>query len=100
MAGALVPLNARKKLAVVRKDAGLTRWPKNGFAIHSLPIVWLPLTMPRGSLRSWDIRVRRCFMGYIASWCCRKKPNDTGRSLQIGDAINLITLAEEASLEH
>jgi integrase len=29
-AGQLVPPNARKKLAAIRKDAGLERWPKNG----------------------------------------------------------------------
>jgi integrase len=28
--GPVVPVNARKKLDVVRKAAGLTRWPKNG----------------------------------------------------------------------
>ena len=32
MTGAVVPVNARKKLDAIRKDAGLTRWPKNGFA--------------------------------------------------------------------
>ena len=31
MTGAVVPVNARKKLDAIRKDAGLTRWPKNGF---------------------------------------------------------------------
>ena len=30
MTGAVVPVNARKKLDTIRKDAGLTRWPKNG----------------------------------------------------------------------
>jgi len=30
MMGAVVPVNARKKLDAIRKDAGLTRWPKNG----------------------------------------------------------------------
>ncbi len=30
MTGAVVPVNARKKLDAIRKDAGLTRWPKNG----------------------------------------------------------------------
>jgi integrase len=30
MTGAVVPVNARKKLDMIRKDAGLTRWPKNG----------------------------------------------------------------------
>jgi len=26
----VVPVNARKKLDAIRKDAGLARWPKNG----------------------------------------------------------------------
>ena len=30
MTGAVVPVNARKKLDLVRKAAGLTRWPRNG----------------------------------------------------------------------
>ena len=30
MAGRLVPPNARNKLDVIRKEAGLARWPKNG----------------------------------------------------------------------
>ena len=30
MAGAVVPVNARKKLDAIRKGAGLTRWPRNG----------------------------------------------------------------------
>src|SRR5205823_13221356 len=30
MAGPLVPPNARNKLDAIRKEAGLTRWPKNG----------------------------------------------------------------------
>ncbi len=30
MIGAVVPVNARKKLDAIRKDAGLMRWPKNG----------------------------------------------------------------------
>ncbi len=30
MTGEVVPVNARKKLDAIRKDAGLTRWPKNG----------------------------------------------------------------------
>ena len=30
MTGALVPVNSRKKLDVVRKAAKLARWPKNG----------------------------------------------------------------------
>ena len=30
MTGAVVPVNARKKLDLVRKAAGLARWPKNG----------------------------------------------------------------------
>jgi integrase len=30
MTSAVVPVNARKKLDAIRKDAGLTRWPKNG----------------------------------------------------------------------
>jgi integrase len=30
MTGAVVPVNARKKLDLVRKPAGLARWPKNG----------------------------------------------------------------------
>jgi integrase len=30
MTGAVVPVNPRKKLDLVRKAAGLTRWPKNG----------------------------------------------------------------------
>jgi integrase len=30
MTGPLVPVNARNKLDIVRKAAGLTRWPKNG----------------------------------------------------------------------
>jgi integrase len=49
MTGAVVPGNARKKLALVRKAAGLARWPKNGLrhsfasyrlaAIHDAPRV-------------------------------------------------------------
>ena len=31
MTGAVVPVNARKKLDAIRKAAGLARWPKNGF---------------------------------------------------------------------
>jgi integrase len=31
MNGAVVPVNSRKKLDLVRKAAGLVRWPKNGF---------------------------------------------------------------------
>jgi integrase len=30
MTGAVVPVNARKKLDAIRKDAALTHWPKNG----------------------------------------------------------------------
>ena len=30
MTGAVVPVNARKKLDAIRTDAGLTHWPKNG----------------------------------------------------------------------
>jgi integrase len=30
MTGAVVPVNARKKLDLVRKTAGLRRWPQNG----------------------------------------------------------------------
>src|SRR4030095_2273649 len=30
MTGAVVPVNARKKLDAIRKAAGLVRWPKNG----------------------------------------------------------------------
>jgi len=49
MTGAVVPVNARKKLWLVRKAAGLARWPKNGLrhsfasyrlaAIHDAPRV-------------------------------------------------------------
>jgi integrase len=49
MTGAVVPGNARKKLALVRKAAGLARWPNNGLrhsfascrlaAIHDAPRV-------------------------------------------------------------
>jgi integrase len=49
MTGAVVPVNARKKLEAVRKEAGLTSWPKNGLrhsfasyrlaAIHDAPRV-------------------------------------------------------------
>ena len=49
MAGAVVPANSRKKLDLVRKTAGLTRWPNNGLrhsyasyrlaAIHDAPRV-------------------------------------------------------------
>ena len=49
MTGAVVPGNARKKLALVRKAAGLARWPQNGLrhsfasyrlaAIHDAPRV-------------------------------------------------------------
>jgi integrase len=30
MTGAVVPVSSRKKLAAIRKNAGLERWPKNG----------------------------------------------------------------------
>jgi integrase len=49
MTGAVVPVNARKRLDGVRKAAGLVRWPKNGLrhsfasyrlaAIHDAPRV-------------------------------------------------------------
>lgn len=49
MTGALVPVNARKKLDAIRRDVGLARWPKNGLrhsfasyrlaAIHDAPRV-------------------------------------------------------------
>jgi integrase len=49
MIGQLVPVNARNKLDLIRKEAGLSRWPKNGLrhsfasyrlaAIHDAPRV-------------------------------------------------------------
>jgi integrase len=59
MTGSVVPVNARKKLDLVRKAAGLARWPKNGLrhsfasyrlaAIHDAPRVAAELghTSPR-----------------------------------------------------
>lgn len=80
MAGRLVPPNARNKLDVIRKDAGLTRWPKNGLrhsfasyrlaAIHDAPRVaselghtspqmlystYRELVLPEEAQRYWEI---------------------------------------------
>ena len=52
MTGAVVPVNARKKLDAIRKAAGLALWPKNGFRHSSPRTVWLRPTMRRGWLRS------------------------------------------------
>jgi integrase len=43
MAGRLVPPNARNKLDVIRKEAGLARWPKNGLR-HSFASYRLGMT--------------------------------------------------------
>jgi integrase len=81
MTGAVVPVNARKKLDAIRKDAGLTRWPKNGLrhsfasyrlaATHDAPRVaselghtsphmlystYRELVMPEEAQRYWQIR--------------------------------------------
>ena len=78
--GAVVPVNARKKLDAIRKDAGLTRWPKNGLrhsfasyrlgATHDAPHVaselghtspqmlystYRELVMPEEAQRYWKI---------------------------------------------
>jgi integrase len=80
MAGRLVPPNARNKLDVIRKDFGLTRWPKNGLrhsfasyrlaAIHDAPRVaselghtspqmlystYRELVLPEEAERYWNI---------------------------------------------
>lgn len=80
MAGRLVPPNARNKLDVIRKDSGLTRWPKNGLrhsfasyrlaAIHDAPRVaselghtspqmlystYRELVLPEEAERYWNI---------------------------------------------
>ena len=80
MTGAVVPVNARKKLDAIRKDAGLTRWPKNGLrhsfasyrlaAIHDAPRVaaelghtspkmlygvYRELVLPEEAERYWNI---------------------------------------------
>ena len=80
MTGAVVPVNARKKLDTIRKDAGLTRWPKNGLrhsfasyrlaAIHDAPRVaselghtsphmlystYRELVLPEEAQRYWQI---------------------------------------------
>jgi integrase len=80
MTGAVVPGNARKKLALVRTAAGLTRWPKNGLrhsyasyrlaAIHDAPRVsselghtgpqmlystYRELVLPEEAERYWSI---------------------------------------------
>ena len=85
MTGAVVPVNARKKLDSVRKAAGLARWPKNGLrhsfasyrlaAIHDAPRVASELghTSP---IMLYNV---------IASWCCRRKRSGTGnRSCHYG----------------
>ena len=81
MAGRLVPRNARNKLDVIRKEAGLTRWPKNGLrhsfasyrlaATHDAPRVaselghtspqmlystYRELVLPEEAVRYWQIR--------------------------------------------
>jgi integrase len=80
MTGAVVPVNARKKLDGVRKAAGLARWPKNGLrhsfasyrlaAIHDAPRVaaelghtspkmlystYRELVLPEQAKRYWKI---------------------------------------------
>jgi integrase len=80
MTGAVVPPNARKKLDLVRKVAGFTRWPKNGLrhsfasyrlaAIHDAPrvaselghtspqmlySVYRELVLPEEAERYWKI---------------------------------------------
>jgi integrase len=80
MTGAVVPVNARKKLDAIRKAAGLTRWPKNGLrhsfasyrlaAIHDAPRVavelghtspqmlystYRELVLPEEAQRYWNI---------------------------------------------
>jgi integrase len=78
--GAVVPVNARKKLDSIRKAAGLVRWPKNGLrhsfasyrlaAIHDAPRVaselghtspqmlystYRELVLPEEAKRYWEI---------------------------------------------
>jgi len=78
--GAVVPVNARKKLDAIRKNAGLARWPKNGLrhsfasyrlaAIHDAPRVaaelghstphmlystYRELVLPEEAERYWSI---------------------------------------------
>jgi integrase len=80
MIGAVVPVNARKKLDAIRKAAGLVRWPKNGLrhsfasyrlaAIHDAPRVaaelghtspqmlystYRELVLPEEAQRYWKI---------------------------------------------
>jgi integrase len=80
MTGAVVPQNSRKKLDAIRKDAGLTRWPKNGLrhsfasyrlaATHDAPRVaselghtsphmlygvYRELVLPEEAVRYWQI---------------------------------------------
>ena len=80
MTGAIVPVNARKKLDAIRKDAGLALWPQNGLrhsfasyrlaATHDAPRVaaelghttptmlystYRELVMPEEAQRYWQI---------------------------------------------
>jgi integrase len=80
MTGAVVPVNARKKLDAIRKEAGLPRWPKNGLrhsfasyrlaATHDAPRVaaelghtspqmlystYRELVLPEEAERYWEI---------------------------------------------
>ena len=80
--GAVVPVNARKKLDAVRHVAGLQYWSKNGLR-HSFASYRLAATNDAATVAAelGHSTVRKCFTRPIVNWCCRKKRSGIGRSL-------------------
>jgi integrase len=93
MTGAVVPANSRKKLALVRKAAGLTRWPKNGlrhsFASYRLAAIQ---DAPRVSSELGHTGPQMLYSTYREIVL----PEEAGRYWKIepvADAANVVALA-------
>jgi Site-specific recombinase XerD len=102
MMGAVVPVNARKKLDAIRKAAGLARWPKNGLrhsfasyrlaATHDAPRVaselghtsphmlystYRELVLPEEAQRYWKI-IPATGANNVIAWEAAAKMNTEG----------------------
>ena len=100
MTGAVVPVNARKKLDAYSQGCRACRAGRRTVCATASPSYRLGRDPRRAAccVRTWAHVSPPCFIACIASWCCRKKRNGIGKSFLLLAQIMLFR-GRRASLE-